>query len=192
MIAIVGDIDSPGRAVGLWPLVAPVGRAAVAAGAPVEVVGVVAEGAEGDRELVGLAREHLGHAAVLRSAASSLEPADLGLALRYLPDLRVLVLLGVAEGLLPAAVDGAAFSGATVLVVTAGEAIPDGLPADAVVIQAPSGDGAGTFAGFIGSLAARLDAGAPVADAWAETTDALAVVSSSEWLPQRARIAGKG
>ena len=186
MIAIVGDIDSPGRAVGLWPLVAPVGRAAVAAGATVEVVGVVAEGAEGDRELVGLAREHLGHAAVLRSAARSLEPADLGLALRYLPDLRVLVLLGVAEALLPAAVDGAAFAGATVLVVTAGEAIPDGLPAEAIVIKAPSDDGAGTFAGHIGSLAARLDAGAPVAAAWAETTDALAVESPGEWLPERA------
>jgi hypothetical protein len=186
VIAIVGDINSMGQARGPGTPVTPVGRAAVGAGATVEVVGVVAEGAEGDRSLVALARERLGHAALLRSAARSLEPADLGLALRYLSDLRVVVLLGVAEALLPAAVDGAAFAGATMLVVTDRDAVPVGLPGDAIVIQAPTTDAAGTFAGFVGQLAARLDSGASAADAWTEAMAALAVEPRTEWLPERA------
>src|SRR6185369_17117871 len=133
------------------------------------------EGPDGDRALVELARERLGHAAVLRSAASSLESADLALALRYLPDLRVVALLGVGDSLVPAAVEGAAFSGARVLVVTNRDAAPAGLPGDAIAIQAPASDADGTFAGFVGRLTARLDAGASAADAWKETTAALAI-----------------
>ena len=186
MIAIVGDIGSVALASGPAARLPLAGRAAVAAGAKVEVVGVVAEGPEGDHALVELARERLGHAAVLRSASSSLDGADLALALRYLPDLRVVALLGVADGLLPAAVEGAAFSGATVLVVTDGDAVPVGLPGDAIVIQAPASDAAGTFAGFIGHLAARLDAGASAADAWAATTAVLAIEPRTDWLPERA------
>lgn len=183
MIAIVGDIGPAPTASGFGTRLPLAGRAAVAAGATVEVVGVVAEGPEGDRVLGELAGERLGHAAVLRSAANSLEAADLALALRYLPDLRVVVLLGVADALLPAAVDGAAFTGATVLVVTDRNAVPVGLSGDAIVIQAPPSDGAGTFAGFVGQLAARLDAGASAADAWTETTAALAVEPRPDWLP---------
>lgn len=186
MIAIVGAIGPVAAASRFGTRLPLVGRVAVAAGAAVEVVGVVADGPDGDRALAELAREHLGHAAVLRSAASALEPADLGLALRYLSDLRVVVLLGVAEALLPAAVDGAAFAGATVLVVTDLDAAPVGLPGDAIVIQAPVSEAAGTFAGFVGQLAARLDAGASAADAWTETTAALAVEPRTEWLPERA------
>ncbi|HYN68887.1 MAG TPA: hypothetical protein VEX41_01595 [Candidatus Eisenbacteria bacterium] len=182
MIAIIGGIDSGARASASGTTVAQVGRAAVDAGAAVEVVGVVAVGTQGDRLLGELARERLGHAAVLRSAADSLEAADLALALRYLPDLRVLVLLGVAAALLPAAVEGAAFAGARVVVVTGDEAVPAGLPDDAIVLQAPVGDGAGSTGGFVGHLAARLDAGAALADAWAETVALLAVESSGGWL----------
>lgn len=186
MIALVGDINPSATASGFGRRLPLAGRAAVAAGATVEVVGVVAEGPDGDLALVELAREHLGHAAVLRSAASSLEAADLALALRYLPDLRVVALLGVADALLPAAVEGAAFSGATVLVVSDGEAVPLALPGDAIVIQAPASDAAGTFASFVGQLAARLDAGASAGDAWSDATAALAIEPKTEWLPERA------
>jgi hypothetical protein len=186
VIAIVGDIGPAATASGFRTGLVLAGRAAVTAGARVEVVGVVAEGLAGDRVLVELARERLGHAAVLRSAASSLEAADLALALRYLPDLRVVVLLGVADALLPAAVEGAAFAGATVLVVTDRDAVAVGLPGDAIVIQAPASDADGTFAGFVGQLAARLDAGASAADAWTETTAALAIEPRTNWLPERA------
>jgi len=186
VIAIVGDIAPLAVASGSRTRLALTGRAAVAAGARVEVVGVVAEGPDGDFALVELARERLGHAAVLRSAASSLEAADLALALRYLPDLRVVVLLGVGDALVPAAVEGAAFAGAMVLVVTESEAVPPGLPADAIVIRAPGSDAAGTFASFVGQLAARLDAGANAADAWADTTAALAIEPRTDLLPERA------
>ena len=182
MIAVVGDMGQSATASSSWMAPSLPGRAAVAAGATVEVVAVVAEGPNGDRVLGELARERLGHAAVLRSAAPSLEAADLGLALRYLSDLRVVVLLGVPDTLLPAAVDGAAFAGATVLVVTDREGVPAGLPGDAIVIQAPPSDASGTFAGFVGRLAARLDSGASAADAWAETAAALAVEPVTERL----------
>jgi len=186
VIAIVGDIAPGASASGVGARLPRAGRAAVAAGATVETVGVVAEGPEGDRALGELARERLGHAAVLRSAARFLEPADLALALRYLPDLRVVVVLGAPDGLLPTAVDGAAFAGATLLVVTDRDAAPPGLPGDAIVIQAPAIDADGTFAGFVGQLAARLDAGSSVADAWAATIAALAVEPTTDWLPERA------
>lgn len=182
MIAIVGDIDTGAPTTASWTSLVEVGRAAVAAGARVEAVGVVAEGPDGDRLLGRLARDGLGHAAVLRSAAASLEPADLGLALRYLPDLRVLVLLGVAEALMPAAVEGAAFAGATMLVVTTGNGAPTGLPPDAIVMQGPPNGAAGTFAGFVGHLAARLDGGASPTVAWSETVAALAIEPRTEWL----------
>jgi len=122
----------------------------------------------------------------LRSGGASLDAADLSLALRYLPDLRAVVLLDVADSLLPAAVDGAAFAGATVLVVTNRDAPPVGLPDDAVVIQAPGSDADGTVAGFVGQLAARLDAGASASDAWKATTAALGVEPRSDWIPEPA------
>ena len=186
MIAIVGDIDPTSTASGFPTRLPLVGRAAVAAGAKVEVVGVADDGPNGDQALVALARERLGHAAVLRSPAGSLDTADLALALRYLPDLRVVVLLGVGDALLPAAIEGAAFSGAKVLAVTDGDAVPAGLPGDAVVMRAPPSDSAGTFAGFVGQLAARLDAGASAADAWTATTAALAIEPRTDWDPERA------
>jgi len=37
----------------------------------------------------------------------------------------------------------------------------------------------------VGRLAARLDAGSSAADAWAETTAALAVEPGTDWLPER-------
>lgn len=183
---MVGDIGGTATDSGVRTRLPLAGRAAVGAGARVEVVAVVAEGPDGDHVLGELARERIGHAAVLRSAARSLEAADLALALRYLPDLRVVVLLGVADVLLPAAMEGAAFSGATVLVVTDTDAVPVGLPGDAIVIQAPASDATGTFAGFVGHLAARLDAGASPGDAWTATTAALGIEPRTDRLPERA------
>jgi hypothetical protein len=82
--------------------------------------------------------------------------------------------------------DHAEWLGARLVVVErperSGEAAVDGEPPGiegitdgAIVLEAPTSDPDGTFAGFVGSLAARLDAGATPADAWAETTRQLAV-----------------
>ncbi|TAK02455.1 MAG: hypothetical protein EPO36_02180 [Chloroflexota bacterium] len=163
-----------------------VGERAAAAKAEVQVVGVVADDAAGDRLLAGLAGQRVGHAAVLREPPRDLETADLDLALRYLPDIKVIVTVGVAPTIVRVASDHAEWLGARLVVVETperrGEAPVVGEPPQieeiaegAIVLEAPASDPDGTFAGFVGALAARLDAGATPADAWAATTHDLAV-----------------
>jgi len=160
--------------------VAIAGRAAVA-GAAVQVVGVVPDDAAGDRRLLELAAVEVGHAAVLRGPARDLEAADVDLALRYLPEIRVIVTVGVAAEILATASDYAGWSGAALVAVRSrdahGAAESDAAPgADlATVLEAPASDPDGTFAGFVGAFAARLDAGSTPADAWSATTRELAV-----------------
>ncbi|MEO8462398.1 MAG: hypothetical protein ABI555_04250, partial [Chloroflexota bacterium] len=145
----------------------------------VQVVGIVPEGADGDATLLALTEAGIGHAAVLRTALRALEGADLDLALRYLPDTRVVVAIDLESELLPALADGAAFAGAPLVVVTAhGGAAGVGqltLPDSAIVLQAPVSDPDGTFAGFVAAFASRLDAGDAAADAWMGTLQSLAV-----------------
>jgi hypothetical protein len=151
---------------------------AAAAGAEVQVVGLVPDEPAGDRLLLELAAERIGHAAVLREPARDVEAADLDLALRYLPEVRVIVVVAMAPGVVAAAAEHAAWSGAALVVLDrgsdGGEPAPE-LPEGAVVLQAPASDPDGTFAGFVGAFAARLDGGATPADAWAATTRELAV-----------------
>jgi len=152
----------------------------VKAGAAAQVVAVVPDDPGGDRRLLELAAAGVGHAAVLRGPARALEAADVDLALRYLADVRVVVAVGLAESVVAAVAERATWAG-TVLVVI-GEPGSDGagvgavtLPEGAIVLEAPGSDPDGTFAGFVGALAARLDRGATPADAWAATTRELAV-----------------
>jgi hypothetical protein len=76
---------------------------------------------------------------------------------------------------IPVAAEAAEFAGAhLVVLVGEGSAPPDGLPADALVLQAPTEDLDGAFATLVGVYAAGRDAGqAPEAafvaargDAW--------------------------
>lgn len=99
-----------------------------------------------------------------------LDGADLELALRYLDDVRVVV---VAERLRPDATwmveRAAAFVGATVVVLTGPPPAdpprfdPDpaarGAVAPTIVIEAPDADPEGIFARTVGAFAAALDAG---------------------------------
>jgi len=150
---------------------------AVTAGATVQVIGIVPDGADGDRILIGLATAGIGHAAVLRTAPRALEQADVELALRYLPDVRVVIAVGATEPLLSSLADGAAFSGATLVVVSGpeNEAAAPNLPESAIVLEAPADDPDETFAGFVGAFAARLDRSEKPADAWDATLRELAV-----------------
>ena len=96
-----------------------------------------------------------------------LEAADLELALRYLPDYRVVVLAqSLDEPALAAAREAARWAGAQVIEVTApgqeGTALDD-----ATVLEAPAEDAEGAFASLVGRYAAALDAGTPPADAFA-------------------------
>jgi hypothetical protein len=96
-----------------------IARRAAATGARTEIVGVAPAGPVGDRQLVELAAAGVGHATVTRSGAAGIEPADLELALRYLPDIRAVVLVEPAAALLAIASAASTWSGATLIVVSA-------------------------------------------------------------------------
>ena len=96
-----------------------------------------------------------------------LEAADLELALRYLPDYRVVVLAqSLDEAALAAARDAARWAGAQVIEVMAPGGEGTALD-DATVLEAPAEDAEGAFASLVGRYAAALDAGTPPADAFA-------------------------
>jgi hypothetical protein len=155
---------------------------AAAAGATVEAVGIVPDDSDGDRRLLQLSRAGVRHAAVLREPERDLEAADLELALRYLPDIRVIVVVAMPPAVVQASSDHAGWSGTELVVVQRsgrGEATdggtPPAVPEGAIVLEAPASDPDGSFAGLVGMFAARLDSGATPADAWAATTRELAV-----------------
>jgi len=91
----------------------------------------------------------------------ALEPADVDLGLRYLIDFEVVVLAEPASLETVATVADAALWGAArlILVVRPGESVPDGLPPDAIVFEAPDADPDGVFATLVGRFAAALDDG---------------------------------
>ncbi len=164
--------------------VAALARAIVAHGGRCEVVGTAPPDAAGDRLLLELAAAGVGHAAVLRSPAPDLDAADLELALRYLPDARVVVLAGAPE-LADAAESVTEWSGAALVVLrsgdgeAAGEAADRGgeaaAPARPIVLAQPARDPDGAFSGLVADLALRLDAGEAPAAAWSATLAALQV-----------------
>jgi sugar/nucleoside kinase (ribokinase family) len=102
------------------------------------------------------------------AAISPVDAADVELALRYLPEYRVVVVVDpLDDAALGAAADAARWAGATLVVVVAAGAIPPAwLEPDATVLEAPAEDD-GAFARFVGEYAARLDRGEPPADAFA-------------------------
>lgn len=193
MIVIVGSpvvADQtlrPGRrAAGLATEVA---LAAAGAGARVELVGKVGDDPEGDGLVVELEREGIGHAALQRDpatrtprqrtpAAPGLDRADIELALRYLPEARVIVQVdrldpSVAEVL----VEAAGFAGAHLVLVEesrAGTSGSEALAARGLLtrLRPPIRD-EGPFARFLGRYAAALDRDQAPAEAFrAAVTDA--------------------
>jgi hypothetical protein len=116
-------------------------------------------------------------AATILAAAddgAALEAADVDLALRYLTDCSVLVLAEpAAADLVRVVVAAAGWAEAALVVVSpAGGAVPAGLPADAIVFEAPDADPDGVFAAMIGEFAAALDAGVDPGDAFRSSLDA--------------------
>jgi len=171
VIVLIGDLlerpPLPGLAVAIAERIAQ-------RGATVQAVGVLSGDAEGDVRMLALAAAGVGHAAVLRSPAAALEPADLELALRYLPDAGALVLVG-APGLAAITAAAASFGGVPLVIITDAEPAADALPDDALVLGAPVDDPDGAFAGLVAELAVRLEAGATPASAWADTLRTLVI-----------------
>lgn len=154
---------------------ARVAVAAAATRARVELAGTVSDDGSGDSSVVALGRAGVGHAALLRipgGGARPLEAADIELGLSYLTDCRVIVVAEpLAEDALRAALDGARYYDAHVIVLPLpGAAPPAALPETATVLEQPEED-AGAFTGLVGRYAALLDDGRAPADAW---RDALA------------------
>lgn len=187
---VVGILDVPGQDDNLAVEVA---RSAAATGARVEMIGDVPADAAGDSRLAGLATAGIGHATVTRTGATAIESADLELALRYLPEIRAIVLVRPDPSLLPAAAAAATWTAAGLVIVGSEGAVeaeplterPDGPEAEraspresgsgAIVLDPPPSDPEGTFAGFVAALAVRLDAGERPGAAWSSTVAALAV-----------------
>jgi len=178
-VIVIGILAAPDSA----PVV-EIARRAAASGSKVEVLGLVPGDSAWDRVLFELTAAGVGHATVVRSARGSIEPADIDLALRYLPDIRAVVLVRPPAGIVPTAIAGADFASAPLVVVgpldagtmTALEARTGSEGSRApIVIDPPPTDPDGTFAGFVAALATRLDAGDEAAAAFQSTVSALAV-----------------
>ena len=169
---VVGFLGAAGRD---GELALEVATRAAATGARVEMVGAAPSGPEGDRRLLALAEPGVGHATVIRSGADRLDAADLELALRYLPDLRAIVLVAPEPQLLPPAAAAAGWSGAALVLVLSREVADTIAVPHAIVLEPPPSDPDATFAGFVAALAVRLDAGDDPATAWQATASSLAV-----------------
>jgi len=180
-----------------------IAMAAAGADRRVQLVGKVGDDEVGDALLIALAAAGVGHAAILRDAAHAtpvddvpplaaddepfpaddpdppvaaglpLDPADVQLALRYLTDFRVLVLVpGLGQATVETAIDGAGFAGAHLIrLVGATEAADAAAEGDATSTTLVAPDGAEpAFARFVGSFASGLDAGREPRDAFDEAT----------------------
>ena len=101
----------------------------------------------------------------------TMDAADLELALRYLPDYRVVVL---AADLDPAAlatvIAAAGWAGAHLVALVAAGSDGSALPPDATVLERPATDPDGAFARLVASFAAALDRGVEPATAFSEAS----------------------
>ncbi len=108
----------------------------------------------------------------------TMDAADLELALRYLPDYRVVVL---AADLDPAAlgtvVAAAAWAGAHLVALVATGSDGSALPPDATVLERPTSDPDADFARLVATFAAALDRGVKPATAFSEAS------GNAGWVP---------
>jgi hypothetical protein len=175
-----------------------VALAAAHGGAAVQVVGRTGDDETADGVVLDLARGGVGHVALLRdgSRPTPLEPADdvdaagettppepvegpaidaadVDLGLRYLTAFEVVVLAEPApQDLVTVVADAARWSEARmVLVLASGAPVPDLLPADVIVFEAPDADPDGVFAELVGSFAAALADGVEPGEAFRASLD---------------------
>jgi hypothetical protein len=101
-----------------------------------------------------------GAAAGDEPAGLSVDAADLELALRYVPDYRVLVVAADLDAsALDAVVAAAAWSGAHIVALLPDGSTPTALPDGATVLLRPAADPDGAFAAMVAGYAVALDRG---------------------------------
>jgi hypothetical protein len=108
------------------------------------------------------------------SVSTALDAADVDLALRYLTDFAVVILAEpAAPDVIGVVADAAGWAGARLILLLApGQTVPDRLPPDAIVFEAPVEDPDGTFGSFVGSFAAALDDGEEPGEAFHSSIEA--------------------
>lgn len=108
-----------------------------------------------------------------RDVRPALDAADVDLGLRYLTEFTVVVMAEpVGPEVVAIVADAARWGEARmILVIGAGEPVPDDLPGDVIVLEAPDADPDGAFASMVGALAARLDAGTEPGEAFRDSID---------------------
>jgi hypothetical protein len=110
-------------------------------------------------------------------AGLPLDAADVELAMRYLPDCRVIVVAAPLRADAVEAIVGATrWSGAQLIAIVGFEA-PAGLPPEATVLEAPTSDPDGAFAAIVAAYAVGLDRGASPADAFRSASGELGVTA---------------
>jgi sugar/nucleoside kinase (ribokinase family) len=178
---------------------ATLASAAAAAGSDVQVVARIGDDDIGDAVLLGLAARHVGHVATLRDPSRrtalvaaadvdnlgedqerpdrdvpdppTLDAADVGLALRYLADYRVIAVTHTIDPELVREVSSAAgWAGAHLVVVTPPGSQATSLPDGALLISAEHD--AESLAERLGRYAAAVDAGESANTAYAVLTEA--------------------
>jgi sugar/nucleoside kinase (ribokinase family) len=168
IVSRVGD-DPPGDAVVLGLAQAGVGHVATIRDAA-HCTPVLADTPQtvdpaGDAEIVG--KED-----VIATQAPPLDAADVGLALRYLSDYRVIVLMHPTDpGIVREAAGAAAWAAAHLVVVTSDTTDGLGDVADAALVMTADPDAEG-FAAHLGRYAAAVDAGQQLDTAYAALTAA--------------------
>ena len=105
---------------------------------------------------------HRGAGPTTTADGPALDPADVDLGLRYLTEFAVVVVAeAVDEATVAIVAEAARWGDARMILVVPGAAgIPEGLPTDVVVFEAPEADPDGVFATMVGLFAAGLDDGA--------------------------------
>lgn len=195
---LIGRLDEAGD-VQPAGFVASLATSAAKAGSRVQVVAKVGDDPAGDAVLLGLAAAGVGHVATLRDAGRAttvlrdeaddpdgdheprdrvdpggptLDAADVGLALRYLSDYRVIVVAhGLEPGVVSEAVSATTWSGAHLVIVGCEERAVDGTTPEAalMVIADPDAEG---LADRLGLYASGVDSGQDPDTAYAVLTEA--------------------
>jgi hypothetical protein len=140
----------------------------------VEPAGEQEDGESDAAELAGMAADDAPSIALLPAEPDerpALEAGDVQLALRYLAEARVVVLAAeLGEAALAAAVDGAQFAGARLVVLVPAGSAPPTVPGEATVLEAPAADD-GSFGRVVGAFAAALDSGLDAEVAFANAVE---------------------